>query len=301
MSVRASLLSFFMRYTVKKEMANLNDPASFRERSGGFGAKHLEEVSSEQVDAGGVPSEWVKWRGASEKSVVLYLHGGGYVFGNPDTHRDISWRLSKESGSKVLFVNYRLAPENPFPAAVDDATASYRWLMEEGFLPEQIAVAGDSAGGGLAVALMLNLKTLGLKLPKAAVLMSPWVDLTLSGPSMVDNAEADAMLSPQAVARFTNYYLGDTDPTSPLASPIFGDLSGLPPTLVLVGSTEVLLSDSEALVEKINLAEGDAKLSLWPRMPHVFPILASILPEGKKAVLEMAEFLKVHLDTSGLD
>ena len=301
MSIRASLLSLFMRLTIKKEMAKLDDPVAFRKRAGGFGGKIPEAVKSTPVDAGGVPSEWVEWTGAPEDSVILYFHGGGYVFGDPDSHRDIAWRLGKESGSKVLVVNYRLAPEHRFPAAVDDAADSYRWLLEQGFAPDRIAVAGDSAGGGLAVALMVNLKNLGITLPKVAVLMSPWVDLAMTGTSMVANARSDAMLSPEAISIFASYYLGDTNPKAPLASPVFANLSDLPPTLVLVGSKEVLLSDSVTLVEKINAAGGSAKLSVWPKMPHVFPTLAAIIPEGKKAILDMAEFLRIHLGTTRLD
>jgi acetyl esterase/lipase len=302
MSIRASLLSLFMRLTIKKQMATLDDPVAFRERSRVLRAKIPESVKFRPVDAGGVPSEWVEWQGAPEEdSVILYFHGGGYVFGDPDSHRDIAWRLGKESGSKVLVVDYRLAPEHRFPAAVDDAASSYRWLLQQGFAPDRIAVAGDSAGGGLAVALMVTLKNLGIDLPKVAVLMSPWVDLAMTGTSMVDNAKSDAMLSPEAISIFASYYLGDTNPKAPLASPVFADLSGLPPTLVLVGSKEVLLSDSETLVEKIHTAGGDARLSVWPKMPHVFPILASVIPEGKKAVLDMADFLRIHMGTTRLD
>lgn len=301
MSIRASLLSLFMRLTIKKQMATLDDPVAFRERPGGFGGKMPESVKCTPVEADGVPAEWVEWPGAPEDSAILYFHGGGYVFGDPDSHRDIAWRLARESGSKVLVVDYRLAPENLFPAAVDDATFIYRWLLEQGVAPDRIAVAGDSAGAGLAVALMVNLKNLGMALPKVAVLMSPWVDLAMTGSSMLSNAKSDAMLSPEALSIFAAYYLGETNPKAPLASPVYADLSGLPPTLVLVGSTEVLLSDSETLVEKINTTGGSARLSVWPKMPHVFPILASILPEGKKAVLDMGEFLRLHLGTTRLD
>jgi len=153
----------------------------------------------------------------------------------------------------------------------------------------------------LAVALMVNLKNLGITLPKVAVLMSPWVDLAMTGTSMVANARSDVMLSPEAISIFASYYLGDTNPKAPLASPVFADLSDLPPTLVLVGSKEVLLSDSITLVEKINAAGGSAKLSVWSKMPHVFPILAAIIPEGKKAIVDMAEFLRIHLGTTRLD
>ncbi len=300
MSIRASLLSLFMRLTIKKQMATLDDPAAFREHSGGFGGKIPESVKYTPVEAGGVPSEWVEWPGAPEDSAILYFHGGGYVFGDLDSHRDIAWRIAREAGSKVLVVDYSLAPENRFPAAVDDATHSYQWLLEQGFTADRIAVAGDSAGAGLAVALMVNLKNLGMVLPKVAVLMSPWVDLAMTGASISSNAKSDAMLSPAALSKFASCYLGDTNPKAPLASPVFADLSGLPPTLVLVGSTEVLLSDSKTLVEKINAAGGSARLSVWPKMPHVFPILASVIPEGKQAVLDMAEFLRTHLSTTRL-
>ena len=151
------------------------------------------------------------------------------------------------------------------------------------------------------MALMVNLKNLGITLPKVAVLMSPWVDLAMTGASMMANARSDAMLSPEAISIFASYYLGDTNPKTVLASPVFADLSDLPPTLVLVGSKEVLLSDSITLTEKMNAAGGSAKLSVWAKMPHVWPILAAILPEGRKAIVEMAEFLRVHLGTTRLD
>ena len=260
-----------------------------------------ENVSTETVDAGGVPAEWVTIAGVSNDHVMLYLHGGGYVFGGPDSHRDLAWRLAKECGIRVLVADYRLAPEHPFPGAVDDATACYRWLLAEGYIADNLVVAGDSAGGGLSVALMVNLRNLGLPLPKAAVLISPWTDLSGSGESMKTNADADPMLAPAAIDRFARYYLGDRDPQAPLASPVFADLSALPPMFVLVGSTEVLLSDSERLVERVNEAGGKASLDIWPRMPHVFPLLAGLIPEGRKAVSDIGEFVRGALGTSAVN
>ena len=313
MSIRASLISFLLRHTIKKQFSNFNDPVELRELANGGGSAELPaEVRLSDLDAGGIPAEWVDWSDVDESyadesemggseidgseidssCVLLYFHGGGYVFGSPAGHRDLAWRLSQAAGVRVLMVGYRLAPENPFPCAVDDATNSYRWLLDQGFGPDHIFVGGDSAGGGLAMALMVNLKNLGLPQPKAAVLISPWVDLASTGDSVKTNSEADAMLSPEALSRMAHYYLGDRDPKAPLASPLYADLSGLPPMHVLVGSTEVLLSDSESLVDEVTKVGGSATISIWPKMPHVFPLLAARIPEGKEAVTEIGEFLK---------
>ncbi|MEM1436718.1 MAG: alpha/beta hydrolase [Pseudomonadota bacterium] len=295
MSIRASALSFFLKRTLKKQMASFEDPIAMRARaSSGFG-RTPKEVQLEAIDAGGVAAQWVRYPGAATDAALLYLHGGGYVFGGLESHRDIAWRLSRAAGLNALVVDYRLAPEHPFPGAVEDATASFLWLLAQGFSPDRILVAGDSAGGGLAVALMLRLKELNHPLPKAAVLMSPWVDMAMTGASMTANADADVMLSPGAMSRFATHYLGSTDPRTALASPLYGDLSGLPPVQVLVGSTEVLLSDSEALVQHITAAGGQAQLHVWPNMPHVFPIFASILPEARAAIEEMARFMRTQL------
>lgn len=299
MSIRASIISFILRQTIKKQFAEMADLDALREDLGLTPAAP-EEVITQTIDAGGVKAEWVIWPGCADDSVLLYLHGGGYVFGGPNSHRDLVWRLAKGTGLKALLVDYRLAPEHPFPAAVDDATASYRWLLDQGIDPDRIAIAGDSAGGGLAAALMVNLKNLGVALPRAAVFISPWADLTMGGKSMQTNAKADAMLSPEAMDKFAAHYLGDTNPKAPLASPVFADLSGFPPVLVVVGSTEILLSDSETLVEKINATGGNARLTVWPKMFHVFPLMAARIPEGKQAVSDISAFLCDHLGTREL-
>ena len=296
MSIRASIVSWVMRHTVKKRMATFDDPADVRQQGGMPGAKLPRDVGVEAVQAGGGGAEWVIPQGAATDAALLYLHGGGYVFGGLDSHRGIAWRLAKASGLQVLLVDYRLAPEHPYPAAIEDATEAYRWLLEQGYNGDRIVVAGDSAGGGLSVALMVNTRSVGLPMPKAAVLMSPWVDLAMTGPSMQTYAEQDAMLSPQAIGKFASLYLQGADPKSPLASPVFADLSGLPPTCVLVGSKEVLRSDAETLVERLKQVGGQAQLTVWPNMPHVFPVLAGIIPEGKRAIADMGDFIRSHLD-----
>ena len=300
MSIRASLINFMIRRTIKGQFDSIDeDVAAFRERmaeSNKMAPKIPDEVKLEAVDANGVSCEWVTMGNADSSKVLLYFHGGGYVFGGLDSHRDLCWRLSEQSGARVLAVDYRLAPEHRFPGAVEDATTSYRWLLEQGYTADKIAIGGDSAGGGLAVATMLNLKNLGVKLPNCAILLSPWVDLSCSGDSIAANAKADPMLSPVAVQKFANLYLDDLDRKAPLASPLFADLTGLPPMLVHVGDTEILQSDAERLVNKINDAGGEAVLEVWPKMAHVFQVLASRIPEGKVAIEKLGEFIKQRLN-----
>ena len=298
MSIRASLISFFLRRTLKKRMAEFDDPADVRQAPSLPGSGVPKDIRIEPVDAAGVPAEWLTPEGAAEGAALLYLHGGGYVFGGLDSHRDIACRLARASGVRTLLIDYRLAPEHRFPAPVEDATAVYQWLLDGGQAAEQLVVAGDSAGGGLSTALMVNLKALALPLPKAAVLMSPWTDLANTGESVAANDDLDAMISPQAVTKFAGLYLDGQDPTDPLASPHYADLSGLPPVQVLVGSEEVLLSDSERLVEKIEAAGGSAELAVWPKMPHVFPVLAGVIPEGRRAIQDMAGFIRTNLGLS---
>ena len=298
MSARASLISFFLRHTLKKRMAEFDDPADVRQAPSIPGGGVPKDVRVEPVDAGGVPSEWIIPDNAAAGATLLYLHGGGYVFGGLDSHRDIACRLARAAGVRTLLIDYRLAPEHRFPAPVEDATDVYRWLLEGGQTAEQLVVAGDSAGGGLSTALMVNLKSLALPLPRAAVLMSPWTDLANTGDSVVQHAARDAMISPEAVEKFASLYLDGHDPTDPLASPHYADLSGLPPVQVLVGSEEVLLSDSERLVSRIEAAGGSAELAVWPKMPHVFPVLAGLIPEGRRAIDDMSGFIRTNLGLS---
>ncbi len=302
MSVRANVISFILRHSLKKRMASFDDPLELRGQAGATIGKFPAEAVTESVNADGVGAQWVSWQttsvdAAPGDTVILYLHGGGYVFGGLDSHRGLAWRLARQCASKVLVADYRLAPEHVYPAAVEDAIAAYQWLLAQDIPAQNIVVAGDSAGGGLSVALLVKLKELGLPQPKACVLFSPWTDLTLSGGSIEENAEKDAMLSPAALERFRDLYLGGPggiDPRTPFASPLFADLSALPDTYVLVGSEEVLLDDSKRLVEKLNEAGGRATLSVWPKMPHVFPLLAPFLPEGDKAIAEVATFLRTQ-------
>ena len=294
MSMRASLISFFLRRPVKKTMSNFVDPISLRARFSSSPKKLSSKIKTERLDVGAVPGSWLSKQNADASKVVLYLHGGGYVFGGYGSHCEIASEMAGLIGGRALLLEYRLAPEHPFPAAFEDTLASYRWLLDEGYKPEDIFVAGDSAGGGLSVALLLALKKVGLPLPKAVCLFSPWVDLTCASASIESNALSDCMLSPGALDRFKSHYLGGADPHDERASPIFGDLSGLPPTYVAVGSKEILLDDSRQLVKKIRSTGGSAELSIWRNMPHVFPILSSVIPEGRLVLKEFASFKDLH-------
>ncbi len=186
----------------------------------------------EPLDAGGAPAEWVTAPGASGDAALLYLHGGGYVIGAPETHRELASRISLAAGCRVLVLDYRLAPEDPFPAAVEDAANAYRWLLSQGFEPSRLAIAGDSAGGGLTVATLVSVRDSGLPLPACAACISPWVDLESLGESMLTKRGVDPMVSRQGLLDLGALYLHGADPRSPLAAPLYADVRGLPPMLV---------------------------------------------------------------------
>jgi acetyl esterase/lipase len=250
------------------------------------------DVRAEGVSVGGRPADWVTIEGATPDRVVLYLHGGGYVIGSPRTHRELAGRIAREAGARVLVIDYRLAPEHPFPAAVDDAVAAYRWLLAQGVSPERIVVAGDSAGGGLALATLLALRDAKLSLPAAGVCISPWVDLAGEGDSMTTKAELDPMVQREPLLRMSAWYRGETDVRHPLVSPLHADLAGLPPLLVHVGSAETLLDDALRLEARARAADVDISCEVWDDMIHVWHAFAPLLPEGAEAVARIGEWIR---------
>lgn len=250
------------------------------------------DARCQRVDAAGVPAEWVSAPGTDDSRAVLMLHGGGYAIGSIDTHRRLACDVSAASGARVLLIDYRLAPEHPFPAAVEDATAAWRWMLAQGLKPTRLSIVGDSAGGGLVLSTLVNLRDQRLALPGCAVAISPWVDLEMRGDSIRTRAPADPMVAEAGLHAYAKLYLGDADPRSPLAAPLHADLSGLPPVLVQVGSAEVLLDDALRIAEKLHAEGNDAQLSVWPNMPHVFPFFAPVLSEGRDGCREIGEFIR---------
>lgn len=244
------------------------------------------------ADAGGVPARWITFPGAGAGRVLLYLHGGGYQLGSCHSHGELAARLGRASGRRVLLPEYRLAPEHPFPAAVDDVLAVWRWLRSvQGLDASAVAVAGDSAGGGLAVAMMTVLRDRGEDLPAAAVLMSPWTDLSASGASITERVGEDPILTPDEVREFAATYLAGADPRTPLASPLFARLDGLPPLLIQVGTAELLLSDAEELARSAAAAGVDVTLRPGKGLPHVYPGMAGT-PEAAEATDQAGAFLR---------
>jgi monoterpene epsilon-lactone hydrolase len=250
------------------------------------------EIARIGVDAGGVPAEWVLTPLSQPDCYVLYLHGGGYVIGSPSLYRHLTWRLAKAVRARLLAADYRLAPEHPFPAAVDDAVAVYEWLLASGADPRRIAVIGDSAGGGLAFALLLRCRDEGrLPLPAAVVALSPWTDLALTGASLSRNAAADPFLDANGIPPIAECYLDGADPRHPYASPLYGDPTGLPPALIQVGSDEVLHDDATRMADRLAAAGCEVVLEVWPRMPHVWHLFVSMMPEAQRAIARIGAFV----------
>lgn len=250
----------------------------------------------ETVTAGGRPAEWIHPVGAREDAALLYLHGGGYVIGSPRSHRHLAEAIARSAGISCLLPDYRLAPEHPFPAAVDDALAAYRSLLEERQMASgRIAVGGDSAGGGLAVATLVSIREARLQLPGAGVSISPWTDLTCSAASYRTKAAVDPMVKHQEITAMARRYLGAADPRTPLASPLFADLRSLPALLIQVGSEEVLLDDASGLVERARAAGVDATLEVWEQMIHVWHWFLPWLDEAQAAVDKIGSFLRSRL------
>ena len=273
---------------------------SFEERRSNFEdqASQLpvaDNVSCEPLSIDGIPAEWIAPDEASDQAVLLYLHGGGYCIGSINTHRGMVSHIAKAAETRALLIDYRLAPEYPFPAAVEDSTATYKWLLSQGIVASDIIIAGDSAGGGLTVSTLVSLKEKGIPLPAAAVLISPWVDLAITGDSVISKAEIDPMVTKEGLIEMVEAYMDDTDPRTPLASPLYADLVDLPPMLIHVGTSEILLDDATRLVDHARKAGIEVTLNAAEGMCHVWHFFTIMLPEALEAINEVAGFMREHL------
>src|SRR5262245_4840984 len=248
-----------------------------------------------RLDAGGVMAERVATQVSRADRHILYLHGGSFITGWPALYRDLTWRLATMCRARVLCIDYRLAPEHPFPAALDDAVAAYRWLLAQGAEARHIAMMGDSAGGGLVFAALLRLRDEGTALPAAAVAVSPWTDLALTGESFRLNAKIDPLIPVELAPRVVGLVLAGADPRHPYASPLYGDLSGLPPTLIQVGGDDVLRDDAVRMADKMRAAGCHVELDVWPGLWHVWHALVRVMPEARAAVARIAGFMQDKL------
>ena len=253
-------------------------------------------ASSVAVDANGVPAEWIEASGSTAERWFLFLHGGGYYRGSIAATRATATRIAVATKSRVLSIDYRLAPEHPYPAATDDAHTAYHWLLDNGADPARTFVGGISAGGGLTLALLLRLRDTGEPLPAGAVPMSPWTDLTQSGQSFESNSDSDPIISKAYLDRMSAIYLGDVDPKTPYASPLHGELHGLPPLLVQVGSDETLLDDSGEFVRKATECGVKVSYEVWPRMFHGWHSSAHLLDDAQRAIDHIGTFCSAQLD-----
>ncbi len=293
-SFRSQLIASIMRLTMKKKLGKSGDPAKEREFLDKMSGMSSRRALGKYDVVGGVSGEWQQASMGSADNVILYLHGGAYVIGSPASHRDMVGAIADAAQARAFIVDYRLAPETIFPGAVDDAVAAYKGLLENGEKAEKIIIAGDSAGGGLTMATLVSLKEQGIELPAAAVCLSPWADLTFTGDSMIVKNKADAMLGRDSLSWFAGLYLEGQDASHPLASPIFADLSGLPPLLIQVGSNEVLLDDAIRLNKAAKKAGVDVSLEVWDGQMHVWHLMSAIVPEGKHAIQVIGTFVKTH-------
>ncbi|MEM9014892.1 MAG: alpha/beta hydrolase [Pseudomonadota bacterium] len=296
-SLRARMINAVLRNQMKAKELHLMDPGDLRRRVDRL-AGILPPPNGVSIDTveGQVAGEWHRPTDPCERH-VYYLHGGGYVFGSPKTHRSITFALAKQTPANIFSLDYRLAPEHPFPAAVDDAVAGYRWLIgDQGVDPSAVMIAGDSAGGGLTMAMLLSCKAQGLPMPACATLFSPWADLRNQSAAFEENAETDVMFRPVHIQEGVHKYLNGASAENPLASPVFGDHHELPPTLIFASNDEILRDDSVLLNERLLAAGVSSTLVAKDGLPHVWPVFTPFLPEAIDDVRRTIEFFRQHAD-----
>jgi len=308
-SLRLRLLNLFLRLTVKPALSRMKRPESMRAMFEHQANRFLpppddanfvpDTIRRNGAGDGFIEALWASRGRPDRHRVILYLHGGAYVAGSSRTHRHLGAYLAGAAGVRALLPDYRLAPEHPFPAGLEDALAVYRHLLGSGYAADQIAFAGDSAGGGLVFALLLRLRAKGLPDPACLVAFSPWCDLTMTRSSLGRNARRDVMLPVHRFREVISNYLGDTRTSEPLASPVYGEFPDPPPAMITVSKSEALRDDGVAMAEKLRAAGGDVVLELCKDMPHAWPMFAGLVPEADSTVAEVGRFIARHLNQGG--
>ncbi len=294
-SIQANLLKLYGQYKritspAFRQLDLVKERADVEALSKMF--KPLDKYEFTPVDIHGLTGEWITPSKVVHDRTILYLHGGYYLIGSIQSHRSLAGNIAAATQARALIIDYGLAPEHPFPAGLDDSLTAYTWLQKQGIQSDEIFLAGDSAGGGLVLATLLALRDQGMPLPAGAICLSPATDLTRSGDSWKTNIKKELVVNPNIPTQIQPLYLRDVDPHNPYASPLFGDLHGLPPLLIQVGSNEVLLSDSTAFAERARDAGVEVTLQIWPEMMHVWQLTASFLPEARQAIDKMGEFVR---------
>lgn len=296
-----SLRSRILHQTLRRVTGIVSTNLSFKEQRTRMdelarrGIRVPRGVTVHGITTDGVYSEWVEPDNMEDNRVLLYFHGGGYCICSLDTHRGLVSRLTLASRARALTPAYRLAPEHPFPAALEDALTAYRWLLRKGIPPKHIAIGGDSAGGGLTLSTAVSAREAGDPLPGALFLLSPWTDLTFTGESIHTRQEVDPIFSSGNRLTYSPPYIGTDKPSNPLISPLFADLHGLPPTLIHVGNDEILLDDSARLEKKLKAAGVEVELKVWEGMWHVFQAFAPWAPEGQISIGQIGDFIGRHI------
>ena len=290
---------------IRARLAAHPRPANLAERRKRLDALGMQyalpaDVRVEPLTANGIPAEWTATPGANPARVILFLHGGGYISGSLDSHRHMIAQTGREAQVRTLALSYRLAPEHPFPAALQDALAGYRYLRAQGVAPEGIVMAGESAGGGLAVAALVSLRDAGEPLPACVWCSSPWVDLEQSGASMSEKAAVDPLIQKAYLDELAAAYLNGADPRTPLASPLYADLHDLPPMLIQVGSAETLLDDAVRLARAAGAAGVRVNLEVWPDMIHAWALFYQQLAAGRRALRSVGAFVQSNLGKRGI-
>ncbi len=294
-SFRARFVRFVTRKLVRKFGGDPDIPR-LREtfESLAARARTAAGIRVKYVDIAGVECDWLVPNGCQDAPVLLYLHGGAYVSGSSKTHRSMVSHIAVAAGMRALLPNYRLAPENPYPAGLNDCVKVYLELLNEGMDPANVAIAGDSAGGGMTMAVLLSLRDAGAPLPKSVVLLSPWLDLTGRGESVQSRADHDPLFEGKDMPRAASHYAPAEELENPLISPVYADVHGLPPTLIQVGDHEILLSDSTRIAEKMTAQDVKVTLQVWPDMWHVFQFFVGRMPEAERAIGDIASYLRAR-------